>query len=133
MTLKDKVRIIDIGGTRGYWDLASDELKKRMSITLVNYEVALNLKRVENDLLDVEYHEGDGCDLHDFADGSFDLAHSNSVIEHVRLLSNTARFADEMCGSAMPISCRRPTSGFPTIRPTGCCSSTDCPALPASC
>lgn len=95
LKVKDKVRIIDIGGTRGYWDLASDELKKRLSITLVNYEVALNLKRVENDILDVEYHEGDGCNLHEFADGSFDLAHSNSVIEHVRTLSNMARFAEE--------------------------------------
>lgn len=87
-------RILDVGGTRAYWDIASDELKKNISVVLLNFDEALGDPR-EDDNFNVEYHQGDGCNMPEFADGSFDIVHSNSVIEHVGTLQNMGRFADE--------------------------------------
>lgn len=91
---KGHVRILDVGGTRGYWDVANDELRKQISVVLLNFEEALADRR-DGDSIDVEYRQGDGCNMPEFADGSFDVVHSNSVIEHVGSLQNMGRLADE--------------------------------------
>lgn len=72
-------RIIDLGGEAEYWDLFDREFLERSGcrITLVNpppFEVADPFFTAV---------PGDACDLPQYADGEFDLVHSNSVIEHV--------------------------------------------------
>jgi len=85
-------RIIDLGGEPGYWrsfDLERLRARK-VSITLVN----IKAERVDDPLFQAV--EGDACDLAGFASGDFDLAHSNSTLEHVGEWSRMTAFANEI-------------------------------------
>ncbi|WP_298915887.1 methyltransferase domain-containing protein [uncultured Algimonas sp.] len=90
-----KVTILDVGGRRDYWDYLPDDLRPIVSITLVNFEDELTNFAQKTDGLDLTTVVGDGCDMPQFADDSFDIVHSNSVIEHVGSLANMGRFAAE--------------------------------------
>ena len=53
----------------------------------------------------------------EFTDGSFDIAFSNSVIEHLFTLEQQKAMAREIApGCLRPIGCKRQTSGFPWNR-----------------
>jgi SAM-dependent methyltransferase len=92
---RGRASVLDIGGRRDYWRLLSPELAPKISLTLLNREAELAVGRDERDEMDVTYVQGDGCAMPQYADASFDLAHSNSVLEHVGSLQNMVRFADE--------------------------------------
>jgi Methyltransferase domain len=91
---KKSVRICDLGGRRAYWrDFGEDYLKSRgVHITLVNFEAEISDAAQDPRFTPVC---GDACSLSQFADGSFDLAHSNSVIEHVGGWERVKQFAAE--------------------------------------
>jgi hypothetical protein len=75
---KGRCRIADIGGTRYYWDIIGDYVAAQpIEITLINREAPhpSSGKFVHT--------VGDATDLAELPDMSFDLAHANSVIEHV--------------------------------------------------
>lgn len=84
------VRVLDVGGRSEYWDqIDTDHISH---ITVMN-----------ND--DTEMHSdrgifspviGDACDMRDVDDQSFDLVHSNSVIEHVGSWQNMRAMAREV-------------------------------------
>jgi len=97
-TLKHQssVSILDVGGRRDYWDYLEDDLHSKTHITLVNYETELSEFTEKNSNLNMTSLIGDGCNMPQFADDSFDIAHSNSVIEHVGSLSNMIKYADEI-------------------------------------
>src|SRR5207253_264295 len=88
-------RVIDLGGRPEYWwnmfDRAFLEANK-VHITLVNLEP---LRDFTGDPMFSEA-EGSACDLPQFADGAFDLVHSNSVVEHVGDWDNVEAFAREV-------------------------------------
>ena len=88
-------RVLDVGGRGDYWDRLSEDLRPAVEITLVNFEAELEAYGERTDGLRIVDTVGDGCAMPQFADGSFDIVHSNSVIEHVGSLSNMARFARE--------------------------------------
>lgn len=71
----------------------------------------INLRRPD-DTGGFNYVEGSGCDL-PFADKSFDLALSNSAIEHVGSVANQFRFASEMTRVGKRILCQTPCRLFP--------------------
>ncbi|MEM7269333.1 MAG: methyltransferase domain-containing protein [Pseudomonadota bacterium] len=77
MDLKGGERILDIGGYPSFWAECPFSLK----LTILNLPGA-GLKPIETHH-EVELVEGDGCELTQFANDSFDIAFSNSVIEHV--------------------------------------------------
>ena len=97
-TLKEKGRctIMDIGGTETYWSLGRDEISKPgVRVHLCN----LTAPEVANTDLFVTM-TGDATDMAEHADNSFDLVHSNSVVEHVgdwtamkRMAANVRRLA----------------------------------------
>ena len=58
-----------------------------------------------------EFVEGDGTNLQ-YADGSFDLVFSNSVIEHVGEFDTQRRFANEMLRVGKRIYCQTPNKWF---------------------
>ena len=63
---------------------------------MVDVEITLlNLTLVETDLPNVISIAGDATDLSDFADKSFDIAFSNSVIEHLFSFQNQQKMALE--------------------------------------
>ena len=89
-----RVDIIDIGGTQRYWTIVPERFldEHRVSITIVN----IPGETPPRDEGRYRYVEADGCDLSRFADGSFHIAHSNSVIEHVGDWQRMTRFASEL-------------------------------------
>ncbi len=111
-----QTQILDVGGTAEYWRLLAPDLRSQVEVTLVNFESELRLYEVEIEGLEIRHHVGDACDLSEFDDGSYDLVHSNSVIEHVRSYENMLRFASEVRRLGRSYLCRRPTSGFRSVR-----------------
>lgn len=87
---KGHCNIIDVGGRFDHWNALSDIWGGRsLHVTLVNLEAETVTDPHFTSLA------GDACDLKDHADNSFDLAYSNSVIEHVGQWSNQKRMASE--------------------------------------
>lgn len=75
---KGACRILDLGGTEYYWAIFGDFVAERpIEIDL------LNLRAVPVRSEKVRSLQGDATDLSSVDDMSYDLVHSNSVIEHV--------------------------------------------------
>ena len=93
---KGSVSILDMGGTSRYWDrVGLDFLRKNhATVTIVNLHGSeISPIPEATDILRLEV--GDACRLPQYGDGVFDLAHSNSVIEHVVTWDNMKAFAAE--------------------------------------
>nr|WP_196799867.1 class I SAM-dependent methyltransferase [Mariprofundus ferrooxydans] len=106
------VNIIDMGGTKTYWNIIPDDIlsKYNVSITLVN----LPGNNQPADEGRYKYVEGDCCDLSLlFDDGSFHIAHSNSVIEHVGDWDRMILFAKEVSRLAPAYFVQTPNFWFP--------------------
>jgi hypothetical protein len=101
------LRIIDIGGTTKFWVQRGWADRSDVSITLVNLEA--EEQRYES----ITPTAGDATDLADHADGSFDIAFSNSVIEHLFTLENQQRMADEVRRVATAYWVQTPNFWFP--------------------
>ncbi|GHT50487.1 hypothetical protein AGMMS49982_05890 [Bacteroidia bacterium] len=107
-----KVNIIDVGGTKNYWDIIPKEvlIANNVHITIVNLPSGNSLP--ENDAI-FTFREGDGCNLSEFEDNSFQIAHSNSVIEHVGDWNNVVNFSKEMKRVAKRYYLQTPNYWFP--------------------
>lgn len=86
LNISAKDKIIDIGGYEQIWEDSGFE----GNITL------LNLRFSDKRNPKFEYIEGDACDMKMIADKSFDVAFSNSVIEHVGSFKKQQDFAREV-------------------------------------
>lgn len=103
--------VIDLGGAPGFWSTCPHPLK----ITIVNnYSTT---KKPENQdfgsIHEITLVEADACDLHAFPDMSFDIAVSNSVIEHVGDRSKQAALAAEARRLAPAYWVQTPSIWFP--------------------
>src|SRR6478736_5359482 len=74
--LKKPISILDIGGTVRFWVDENYHLKD-VEITVVNSEAQ------ESTYSNIKVIQGDACDLFLFGSQSFDVAFSNSLIEHL--------------------------------------------------
>ena len=90
MDLKDGMSIIDLGGSPAIWE----GIGKRLNLTVLN--LPGSLKPVIRTSHNITYVEGDACDVKEFADRSFQIAFSNSVIEHVGSKEKRSNFAKEV-------------------------------------
>jgi len=88
-------RILDIGGECLYWKLFDEDFlyTRRVHITITNIEYDPNMA-VALDPKIFTLATGNGCQL-PYNDRSFDLVHSNSVIEHVGEWAAMMAFAAE--------------------------------------
>lgn len=110
-----RIRVLDIGGRRDYWDLLDPELAPRLSVVVLNNE-ELELetgRRAADDPIETAYEIGDACAMPQYADGSFDLVHSNSVIEHVGSLGRMAEMAAEIRRTGRAYYVQTPYLWFP--------------------
>lgn len=107
MGLSGGERIIDLGGAPSSWRAIPVPLK----IVMVNLPGALH--RDPESHHDITYVEGDACDLSDYDDGSFDIAFSNSVIEHVGGPEKRAALAKEARRLAPRYWVQTPSIWFP--------------------
>jgi hypothetical protein len=101
------LRIIDIGGTNSFWEQRGWAGRDDVSITLVNLEA--EECRHENILATA----GNATDLAQYGDHSFDVAFSNSVIEHLFTFENQARMAAEIRRLAPAYWVQTPNFWFP--------------------
>lgn len=104
-------RILDMGGRASCWRaFGLDELRRLGAhVTIVNAEP--EPAPAEADVM--AFVTGDACDLSGFADGAFDLVHSNSVIEHVGDDARQEAFAREARRLAPACYVQTPYFWFP--------------------
>jgi hypothetical protein len=101
------IRVVDIGGVKGYWEGVADLWGHLpLDITIVNIGADPSRDgpyRIEG---------GDACAL-PYPDNSFDIVHSNSVIEHVGGWSHMAAMAREVARIAPRYFVQTPSFWFP--------------------
>jgi hypothetical protein len=107
-----RVNVIDVGGRKNYWKIIPEGFlkEKNVRITIVNMPSSSPLP---DDDETFSFRIGDGCNLTDIANGSFHIAHSNSVIEHVGNRENMMRFAREFRRVAERYYLQTPNYWFP--------------------
>jgi len=100
----DATTILDVGGTPQNWRLVAAQPQL----------ILLNLpgKQPENLPSNMTAVGGDGCNLQ-YADKSFDLAFSNSAIEHVGTWDNQKAFASELRRVGRSYYVQTPSKWFP--------------------
>lgn len=82
--------IIDIGGTPRFWELCGWANRHDVQITIIN------LKTSVCNHSNIQIKVGDATSLTDYPDQSFDIAFSNSVIEHLFTYEKQASMAREV-------------------------------------
>lgn len=100
--VSESTRILDVGGTELNWGLMS----ARPQVTLLNLHVE---ERNEGRF---HWKPGDARQL-PFADNSFDICYSNSVIEHVGGPEDWGKFASEIRRAAPAYYVQTPNYWFP--------------------
>lgn len=83
--------ILDLGGTEGYWK-NMDLFNKFPNATIV----LVNLTKEEVEHPNISSVVGNACKLSEYADQSFDIVFSNSVIEHLFSYPNQKLMAKEV-------------------------------------
>jgi hypothetical protein len=99
--------IIDIGGTTEFWEQRGWANRDDVSITLVN------LGEQEQRYANITPTVGDATDLGEHPDDSFDIAFSNSVIEHLFTFEAQSRMAAEVRRVAQAYWVQTPNFWFP--------------------
>lgn len=105
--------VIDLGGTVSFWDNAPTHLE----LTVVNLPGEIYVDR--SCYHSVTLVEADACNLSFLPDRSFDIAFSNSVIEHVGNEERQAAFAAEARRLGRGYWVQTPCTGFPIEAHTG--------------
>lgn len=95
-------RIIDIGGYEQIWEGTGLE----ENVTLLNLSFS-------NKTPKFKYIECDACDMKVIPDNSFDVAFSNSVIEHVGSFHRQRDFANEVVRISKKYWIQTPNKNFP--------------------
>ena len=101
------LRILDVGGVEAYWSDKRKLIARPVEITVVN----LDGRQPANP--GFVFLQGNACHMPEFADNSFDVIHSNSVIEHVGQWSNMMSMAKEIRRIAPSYFVQTPYFWFP--------------------
>jgi hypothetical protein len=103
--VNSKTRILDIGGTPTIWHF----LEKNPQVVLLNISELNNEKELRENM---SFVLGDGRSLK-FEDQSYDIAYSNSVIEHVGTYEDQQSFAREIKRVGKGLFVQTPAREFP--------------------
>ncbi|ANK14049.1 hypothetical protein A9D12_02845 [Erythrobacter neustonensis] len=111
---RETITILDVGGRAEYWNMLAPQLREKVHVTLLNYgdELALFSEHVAAGLRFTNV-AGNACNMPQYADGSFDLVHSNSVVEHVGSYANMFDFANEIRRVGKAYYVQTPNYWFP--------------------
>lgn len=88
--MKKPISILDVGGKINFWENRGLAGNNDYIITIVNIEKEKSLYS------NIKTKMGDATDLSPFKDKSFDVVHSNSVIEHLYYFENQKKMASEI-------------------------------------
>lgn len=100
-----KTTILDVGGTPYNWDL----IQCQSRIVLFNLDVPAKIPPASPS--NYRYVGGSGTKL-PYMDASYDIAYSNSVIEHVRTFEEQMKFASEIRRVGRKIWVQTPARSF---------------------
>jgi|SRR5208337_1788510 len=120
LEIKPGTRVLDLGGSPVIWE----NVPVPLDITILNlpdgipsYELDSLYARSNNHTFRLV--EGDACNVHQFADRSFDLVFSNSVIEHVGPQEKQEALAREVVRLGKSYWVQTPSAWFPIEAHTG--------------
>ncbi len=105
--LPKPVKIIDIGGTLDFWVKAGFAGRSDVSI------VTVNLNDGDSEYENISIVKGDACNLSEYKDQEFDIAFSNSVIEHLFTHENQQKMASEIQRVSKAYWVQTPNFWFP--------------------
>ena len=88
--IRKPVNILDVGGKISFWENRGITGNNDFKITILN----LNIEKVTYS--NIKYVVGDALNLSNYEDESFDVVHSNSVIEHLHSFDNQKKMASEV-------------------------------------
>ena len=107
------ITILDLGGRPGYWqNVGIGNIARIELLNIAEAELGRDLPPGMPAGLFIS-RIGNACSLTDYADGSIDLVHSNSVLEHVGDWGNMRAKADEMMRVGRAGWMQTPAWGFP--------------------
>ncbi len=106
------LKILDVGGTPEFWESMGFENQGQIHITLLNV-AAYPVNKPRSKGLGFTSLAGDAIDLSRFADKSFDVVFSNSVIEHVGNDLRQWQMAREICRVGKAYFVQTPNLYFP--------------------
>lgn len=102
------VNVLDVGGTEAFWRMVGFDGDPGVRITTLNIEPPQ-----KSTLPNLTALQGDARDMPQFADGSFEVVFSNSVIEHVGGRENQRRVAREILRVGRAYFVQTPNRHFP--------------------
>lgn len=105
------VSILDVGGREAYWSAIPESLLEKFDVKITILNLPSDLNGEESRFF--TYATGDACDLSQYPDNSFDIVHSNSVIEHVGNWERVKSFARETNRLAPNLFVQTPYFWFP--------------------
>lgn len=109
---KTKCRILDIGGTFGFWNVWGREFDwQKIEVVCANLDPTHAEDGKENS--SITMIQGNACELNTIRDNEFDIVFSNSVIEHVGLWQNMQSMAREVRRIAPRYLIQTPNYWFP--------------------
>jgi len=105
--LPKPLSILDIGGTVEFWEKSGWVGKEDVLITTIN--IRPDNKKYTN----IDPRVGDARDLSEYADASFDIVFSNSVIEHLSTFKEQEAMAREVARIGRSYWVQTPNYWFP--------------------
>lgn len=108
---RGSVNVIDIGGTRAYWNALPPNTLDDNNVRVTVVNLPGEPHPADDDHF--TYLEGNGCRLDDIRDKQFDLAHANSVLEHVGQWREMGALAAEVSRVADGYVAQTPYFWFP--------------------
>lgn len=106
--LPEPIKVLDVGGTAGFWLANAPSIPKQLELTLLNLE-ACDTQGLEN----ARSVAGDARRMPEFETKSFDVCFSNSVIEHVGNYADQRAMAGEVRRVAQAYYIQTPYRYFP--------------------
>jgi len=103
------VRILDIGGTAGYWEMMTAGFAPELTL----HVTLLNRDPIHVDRSGFAAVMGDGRAMPEFGDKQFDIVFSNSTIEHVGTLADQQCMAREVQRVGRRFYVQTPNRYFP--------------------
>ena len=88
--MQKPVSVLDVGGKINFWENRGIAGNTNFEITLINIE------KEKSQYSNIKTLMGDATNLSQFANKSFDIVHSNSVIEHLYNFNNQSKMASEI-------------------------------------
>lgn len=108
---KGEVSILDVGGRETYWMALPLKFLKENEVRITILNLPSDLAGDDSEIF--THAEGDACEMGRYPNDSFDIVHSNSVIEHVGDWSRIKAFANETRRLAPRLFVQTPYFWFP--------------------